>query len=123
MERDTRQRQAIRHAFVEADRPISPREVLSAAQAACPGLGLATVYRTLKALLGDGWLTSVELPGEATRYERSGKRHHHHFHCQDCGRIYEMERCPQGIAALVPAGFALRRHEVILYGLCSACSR
>lgn len=121
MERETRQRQAIRRALLEADRPLGPQEVLLGAQVSCPGLGIATVYRTLRSLLEDGWLTSVDLPGEPARYERAGKSHHHHFHCQACGRIFEMDSCPKGLAALVPAGFALQRHEVILYGRCAAC--
>lgn len=122
MERETKQRHAIRHALQDSDRPLSPLEVLSLAQGLCPGLGIATVYRTLRALLAEGWLTAVELPGETPRYERSGKSHHHHFHCQDCGRIFETDNCPRGLATLVPAGFALQRHEVILYGRCAACS-
>ena len=100
---------------------MGPPEVLEIAKTRSPGLGIATVYRTLKALHEEGWLATVDLPGEPTRYERSGKQHHHHFHCQDCGRVYEMESCPRNLAALVPAGFKLKRHEVILYGRCKAC--
>jgi Fur family ferric uptake transcriptional regulator len=54
MERNTRQRSAIRDAIAVADRPLLPQEVLDAAQPASPGLGIATVYRNLKALLDEG---------------------------------------------------------------------
>ena len=62
MERDTQQRRAIRAALERAGRPLSPAEVLDFAKAGCPGLGTATVYRNLKALLAEEWLAQVDLP-------------------------------------------------------------
>src|ERR1035438_10693612 len=85
--RKTRQRAPIRQAFQRADRPLSPRQVLDAAQAEIDGIGIATVYRNIKGLLDEGWLSAVELPGSPTVYERSGKPHHHHFHCDGCSRV------------------------------------
>jgi Fur family transcriptional regulator, ferric uptake regulator len=122
MKRDTQQRRAIDRAIGESGRPLSPREVLDAARAHCPGLGIATVYRTLKALVEEGALAQVELPGEPPRYEATGKRHHHHFHCRACDRVYELDGCPEGLRNLTPAGFALESHEVVLYGRCAECA-
>ena len=70
----------------EAGRPLGPREVLESARSQCPGLGIATVYRTLKTGVEGGWLRQVDLPGDAPRYEVMGKQHHHHFHCRACDR-------------------------------------
>jgi len=122
-ERDTQQRRAIRSAIELADRPLSPREVLDQAQAQSPGLGIATVYRTLKSGVEGGWLQPVELPGEPPRYEPTGKRHHHHFHCRRCDRVYEIEGCPDDLRNLTPPGFALEAHEIVLYGRCAGCSQ
>ena len=69
MERNTRQRIAIREAIEVARRPLLPQEVLDQAQSLAPGLGIATVYRNLKALVDDGTLAVVQLPGENPRYE------------------------------------------------------
>jgi Fur family ferric uptake transcriptional regulator len=121
MHRHTRQREAIRAALATAGRPLGPAEVLAAARTALPGLGIATVYRTLKALVAEGWLRPVELPGAAARYEVAGKRHHHHFHCRACDGVYEVEACPAGIRGLLPGGFRLEEHEIILYGVCASC--
>lgn len=123
MERDTAQRRAIRDVIEWADRPLAPREVLDAAQGAVPSLGMATVYRTLKALLEEAWLVPVDLPGAAPRYERAGKRHHHHFVCDRCDRVYEVDGCPIDPGSVAPPGFRLERHDVVLYGVCPDCAR
>jgi Fur family transcriptional regulator, ferric uptake regulator len=53
---NTRQKSAIRAAFLEASRPLSPDEVLQAAQRLHRGLGKATVYRNIQSLMEEGWL-------------------------------------------------------------------
>lgn len=121
MERNTRQRTAIREAIAQAARPLLPQEVLDAAQAAAPGLSLATVYRNLRTLVDEGELCSVLLPGESPRYELAGSGHHHHFQCLECQRVFEVEACPGDLASLAPAGFTVEDHELTLYGRCSEC--
>jgi Fur family ferric uptake transcriptional regulator len=92
-----------------------------AAQDRVQGIGIATIYRNLKALHDDGFLVPVELPGEPPRYEVAGKDHHHHFHCRRCDRVFEVEGCPGNLKAVTPPGFKLERHEFVLYGLCEFC--
>lgn len=120
----TRQREAIRAALEDAGRPLGAREVHAAAQAVVPGLGLATVYRTLRTLEEERSIRAVALPGEPPRYEVAGKAHHHHFHCRVCGRVFDVDGCvgdTAPLAALTPAGFRLATHEIILYGDCAGC--
>jgi Fur family ferric uptake transcriptional regulator len=121
--RNTRQRDAIRSALARADRPLSPQEIHEAAGAAIPRLGIATVYRTIRALQGDGEILPVHLPAEAPRYELSGKGHHHHFHCRRCGKVFEMHGCLEAVNGLAPEGFRVEGHELTLYGRCRACGR
>lgn len=123
MERQTRQRRAIRRAFETANRPLAPGEVLEVAQADVPGLGIATVYRAIRNLLENGWLTPVELPGEQPRYEQAHLDHHHHFRCNACNRVFEVHGCPEDLTGLAPAGFEVDAHEVVLYGRCERCVR
>ncbi len=120
-QRKTQQRGAIRHALRQADRPLSPQEILDSARDSVPGLGIATVYRNVKALVGDGWLRTVDLPGAPSRYEVAGKDHHHHFHCRSCDRVFEVEECPGTLQDIAPQGFELHSHEIILYGTCDSC--
>ena len=122
MIRDTSQRKAIRQVLTEANRPLTPQEVLDDAQSQVPGLGIATVYRTVTGLCEAGFLTTVELPGEPARFELSAKKHHHHFSCRACGRVFELEGCPADLKRLLPRGFSMEDHDVVLYGACRECN-
>ena len=120
-ERRTQQREAIREAVEAADRPLSPRELRGLAERRVPRLGQATVYRAIRAGVEEGWLKPVELPGGPTRYESAGKHHHHHFECTACRRVFDIEGCPSHLEQMVPEGFTLEGHDVVLYGRCEAC--
>jgi Fur family ferric uptake transcriptional regulator len=122
MERHTRQRAAIRDALARAGRPLLPQEVLTAAQATAPGLGIATVYRALKAMVEEGEVRKISLPGENPRFERSDLPHHHHFQCLRCLRVFDVHQCPSDISHLVPSGFVVEDHELTLYGRCPECA-
>jgi Fur family ferric uptake transcriptional regulator len=121
MERNTRQRAAILDAISRAGRPLLPIEVLESAQRASPGLGIATVYRNLKALLAEGHIKVVDLPAENPRFEMAGGQHHHHFQCMQCQRVFDVEGCPGDLSRLAPPGFAVEDHDLTLYGRCKDC--
>jgi Fur family ferric uptake transcriptional regulator len=120
-ERQTRQRSVIRDVIHEAGVPLAPKEILERAQSQVEGLGLATVYRTLKLLIEAGAVVSVEIPGDSPRFEATGKGHHHHFYCRGCARVFEVEGCPGDFASIAPAGFTLDGHELVLFGRCKDC--
>ena len=107
--------------MIDEDRPLTPAEVLAAAQSRLPGIGQATVYRNLRSLDEQGLVETIAIPGQPKRYELAGKEHHHHFVCRGCESVYEVEDCPGDLAPLTPSGFRLESHEVVLYGLCSSC--
>jgi len=121
VERDTKQRRAIREIFTRERRPLSTDEVLAAGRRLVPSLGIATVYRNINSLADEGWIHSVELPGEPARYERCGKPHHHHFMCRGCGLAFDVAACPEDVERLAPAGFTVDSHDLVLYGHCPAC--
>lgn len=124
MTRRTEQRSAIVRALREAPGPLTPQEVFERARRDRDGLGLATVYRNLARLEESGEVVAVHLPNDTTRYEPAGRGHHHHFRCDDCGRVFELAaRCPvaglQG--ATLAGGFVVAAHELTLYGTCPDC--
>lgn len=120
--RNTRQKEAIRTAFLTEDRPLSPEETLNYAQEQVEGISIATIYRNISTLVEERWLTPVEIPGESTRYELAGKGHHHHFRCNSCGKVYEMPGCGlNGTKPKLPRGFRATGHEFFLFGTCPSC--
>jgi len=122
MERTTAQRKAIHAVLERSGRPLSPPEIFQEARTMAPGLGMATVYRTIKRLMDEKTIQQVELPGEAPRYERSGMGHHHHFRCNSCNKVYDLFGCHNEFQNCTPSGFALESHEIYLFGRCEACA-
>ncbi len=122
MERNTRQRNAIRESIARAARPLLPQEVLDDARAEVPGLSIATVYRNLRSLVEEGALRAVNLPGENPRFEVAARSHHHHFQCRSCQRVFDVHACPGDLSALAPDGFTVDDHDITLYGRCRDCS-
>jgi Fur family ferric uptake transcriptional regulator len=118
--RSTRQRRAVAAAFERVGHPLSVADLCAAAREAGEPLSAATAYRTVRALVAEGILEPVELPGAGTYFEPAGKHHHHHFSCLGCRRVYELAACAMPDPAL-PSGFRAVSHETTVYGLCRTC--
>lgn len=121
--RKTKQREAIREAFLESDRPLSPDEVKELARLKVKNLNLATVYRNLKSLLEEKWLIPVEIPGTVTRYEVAGKERHYHFLCDRCKKLFDIQGYDSSFKPKLPRGFRAAGHQLIFYGTCAACAK
>ena len=125
MQRSTRQRQAIFDALKASGKPMSVAEILSAASKTIRTLGVATVYRTLKALLEDKVITQVSIAGNAPYYEIAHMHHHHHFQCESCHNVLDIDMClldeKRLSQALKHKGLMVHTHEITLFGLCQDC--
>ncbi len=121
--RQTPQRNAVREALASGSGPMSAKQILDAAAAQAPGIGMATVYRALKLLADEGLVAVVEIPGQPPRYELTGQGHHHHLYCRGCSQVFEIMQCPGDFADLCPPGFKVEGHELVLFGLCDRCAR
>ncbi len=122
----TRQRAQIVHAFFAAGRHISAEELHRQIRDTTPGIGLVTVYRTLKLLRAAGLATERTFGGPSARFDpRPADSPHHHLICTACGRITEFE--DETLAALArkvkrAQGFTVIEQRLELYGLCRACT-
>ncbi len=124
MKRTTRQRLEIQRVIEEAGRPLSPMEILEAGRQQIPSLSIATVYRNLREMQEARVIASVPMPGNSPLYEAHEiqAQHHHHFQCNRCKRVFDIDGCPGGLETMLPAGFQLDHHEVTLYGICADCA-
>lgn len=90
-----------------------------------PGIGLATIYRTLELLVSLEILRRGSFDDGKYRYEFSDddRHHHHHFICLECGRIDEVgEDDLQTLEmALEKRGYQVVDHSLKLYGICPQC--
>jgi Fur family transcriptional regulator, peroxide stress response regulator len=82
----------------------------------------ATTYNNLRDLVQAGLVREVAVEGRAARFDAKGMRHHH-FICDRCGRVEDMEwyRVPQPRSVSL-GGRTLRQCEVIFRGLCAKCA-
>jgi Fur family ferric uptake transcriptional regulator len=89
-----------------------------------PEIGFATVYRFLRTLTENQYVTEVRMGGMPARYEWAGKTHHDHLTCVQCSKIVEFENAEiEGLQEKVAKefGFALTDHVLELYGICPDC--
>jgi Fur family transcriptional regulator, ferric uptake regulator len=121
MVRRTRQKDAIQTVLEDQDNPLTPAEIHALAGRMVSGIGMATVYRSLRTLVDEKKVVAVEIPGQPPRYERADKGHHHHFVCRSCDGVFELEKCASGIQKMAPDGFVVEDHEITLYGICGDC--
>ena len=87
-------------------------------------IGLATVYRTLDAMVERGDVAAVRT-GNAVRYDLTHD-HHHHIVCQICGNVTDVDasEVPSELIAFFESetGFDLSDATIQLNGTCSSCS-
>lgn len=89
-----------------------------------PGVGRATVYRTLKLLTDNGLLCKLTLQDGSPRYSFSMAGHHHHLVCVGCGFVQEFRQSViEQLLSQLEASKAgtILGHRIEVYVLCPAC--
>ncbi len=123
----TRQRDHILQAFFDAGRHLSAEELYHRIHSQDPGIGLVTVYRTLKLLQKAGLATGRQFGDAYTRFDPSpADRPHDHLICTRCGKIQEfadanLHALREKVAR--SRGFTVTEHRLELYGFCRDCAR
>lgn len=125
--RSTRQRDIILDIFLSGHQHLSVEELYLKIKASNPGIGYATVYRTLKLFVEAGLANEIVLHDGQTRYEHlSHGEHHDHLICTGCNSIVEFENAAMEALQIEIAarhGFLIKNHKMEIYGLCSKCRK
>jgi Fe2+ or Zn2+ uptake regulation protein len=87
-----------------------------------PRSSRATTYNNLRDLVQAGLVREVAVEGRAARFDAKGIRHHH-FVCDRCGNVEDMEWYEVQKPASGSLGKRmLRECELIVRGLCTKCA-
>ena len=120
----TQQREAIVDAFLRSSGHVALEDLLSSARRKHPGVGLATVYRTVKLLEEAGIAAARHFGPGQTLYEvAEGRAHHDHLICDSCGFIIEFESDEIEAAAGRPRAKRWGSTCSATATSCSACAR
>ena len=121
----THQRENIIKHFCDKNKHYTVEELYEEMKKEMPGIGFATVYRTLQLLVAAGFALERRFKDDVTRFEPLHKNDHHdHMICIECGRIIEfenkkLERLKDGVAK--KHNFYILLHKLELYGYCEKC--
>lgn len=85
-----------------------------------PGMSRTTVYNTLELLRNQGIVTALDFGEGFLRYDAQ-RIPHSHFHCDRCGKVYDIMTPPPNCLGLLPTGFALKRTQLYMSGVCADC--
>lgn len=121
----TRQRRALFQCFAEVEGHVSLDEMLDRVHEVVPGVGYATVYRTMKLFVTAGIAEERRFGDGQTRYEPIAHEadHHDHVICRTCGTIFEFEDDEiERRQTAVAKSFGLRivEHRLDIWGDCVA---
>jgi len=122
--RQTWQRRKLTDLIAARDGHFTAADLETDAREQGVGLGRATIFRTLEALLQAGVLERIELADGSHAYVACAPRHHHHAICTGCGAVVEFDdrELSTVVAALARSThYRIDDHRVELFGRCPAC--
>jgi Fur family ferric uptake transcriptional regulator/Fur family peroxide stress response transcriptional regulator len=124
--RSTPQRRAVLDVLTAAHDHPTAAQVFERVRQQQPGIGAATVYRTLSLLVEEGQARMLSLgEGASARYDANVSRHDHVL-CIDCGAAMDVE-APLPARTLADmasrTGYDLTEYDVQFRGRCPSCHR
>jgi len=120
--RCTPQRFAVMAFLMEHTNHPTAAEIFAAVNRADPRCSRATAYNNLRDLVRAGLVREVAVEGRAARFDAIGMPHHH-FICDRCGKVEDMEwyGVPRPASGSLGKRI-LRECELIFRGLCAKCA-
>lgn len=123
-ERVTRQRLLVANALAADGRQLTAEQLYARLRRQEPGIGRATVFRTLETLVEAGVARRLELEGHVYAYVACLPAHHHHVACTICGRVEDVDEAyikPIADRLAADLGFEIDDARLDFYGRCATC--
>ena len=123
-ERVTSQRLLIATELGQMRRQVTADELYARLGRSHPGIGRATVFRTLERLVDAGVARRLEQAGHVYGYVLCQPDHHHHLACTGCGRVEDIGEAyigPMAERIRRERGFQVDDARLDFYGRCAAC--
>jgi Fur family peroxide stress response transcriptional regulator len=120
--RCTPQRFSVMSFLLEQHGHPTAAEIFEGVNRLDPRSSRATTYNNLRDLVQAGLVREVAVEGRAARFDVTGARHHH-FICDDCGNVEDMD----WYSVPKPAAGSLGKRvvhqvELIVRGFCAKCA-
>jgi Fe2+ or Zn2+ uptake regulation protein len=123
-ERVTSQRLLIATELGRMQRQVTADALYATLRTTHPGIGRATVFRTLERLVDAGVARRLEQAGHVYGYVLCQPEHHHHLACTSCGRVEDIGEAyigPMADRIRREHGFQVDDARLDFYGRCAAC--
>jgi Fur family ferric uptake transcriptional regulator/Fur family peroxide stress response transcriptional regulator len=129
----TPQRRAVLDVLRDCTDHPTAAEVIDRVRHQHPGIGAATVYRTLRLLVETGEALELSLGDRASARYDGNTTHHDHVVCDTCGRAVDLSRTSASPMAGPTAdmaraiardtGFDVTSYDLRFHGRCADCQR
>ncbi len=134
--RITAGRDAVLDVLTKSDAHLSAEDIYMRVHRIYPGIGLASVYRTLELLAQMGLVYKFDFGDGRARYELAEgskkDQHHHHLVCNNCHKVIDyndfieeevelLKKTEKGLSRKYD--FQITSHLIQFYGICADCRK
>ncbi len=122
--RQTAQRYGVLEYLCKGPEHATADEIFTALNRRFPLVSRATVYNTLRELSEAGLVREFPSEGKAARFD-ANLYPHHHFVCDSCGKIDDIDwfEIPEKARRPALGGRAVRDYEIVFHGICERCGK
>ena len=129
----TSARESILNILSKEKKHLSADELFSLARNSSPGIGLATIYRTLEFLSNNGVIKKLDFGTGMSKYEldqESTEGYHQYIVCEICGKVLDNKSLEKKEIEMfenfdkkirLKYDFEIDLNRVQFYGVCKKC--
>lgn len=117
-------RLAVLAALEAAEKPCDVEDIISFLKKKHVKADKVTVFRIIHVFSKKGLARPIRLYDGRLSYEYGALSEHHHFVCEQCGKIEMVAGCPVGTMEKDlkrTKGILVKRHSLEFFGVCHRC--